>query len=113
MGQVHATQEQLTAMAQRCEDTGQSIATGMAQLLDRIQALSGGGMAGAANNALQGVSVQLNDGLTKIINALDELAGKMSSASQQYGVNDEDAAQQIQAAAAATGDSSVISILRG
>jgi hypothetical protein len=70
-------------------------------------------MAGSANNALQGVSVQLNDGLKKILNALDELAGKMSNASQQYGVNDEDAAQEIRAAAAATGDSSVISILRG
>lgn len=113
MGQVHATQDQLNAMAQRCEDTGQNISTGMAQLLDRIQALSGSGMEGTANNALQGVSVQLNDGLTKIINALDELAGKMSSASKQYGVHDEDAAQEIRAAASATGDSSVVSILRG
>ncbi|MCI4065031.1 WXG100 family type VII secretion target [Micromonospora sp. R77] len=113
MGQVHATQEQLNAMAQRCEDTGQGIARGMAQLLDRIQSLGGAGMAGAANNALQDVSVQLNDGLTKIINALDELAGKMSNASKQYGVHDEDAANEIRAAAASTGDSSVISILRG
>jgi WXG100 family type VII secretion target len=113
MGQVHATQEQLNAMAQRCEDTGQGVATGMAQLLDRIQSLGGGGMAGMANNALQDVSVQLNDGLTKIINALDELAGKMSSASKQYGVHDEDAAQEIRAAAASTGDGNVMSILRG
>jgi WXG100 family type VII secretion target len=113
MGQVHATQEQLTAMAQRCEDTGSNIATGMAQLVDRIQALSGGGMAGTANNALQDVSVQLNDGLTKIINALGELSGKMSNASKEFGANDEEAAQEIRAAAAATGDSSVVSILRG
>jgi WXG100 family type VII secretion target len=113
MGQVHATQDQLNAMAQRCEDTGQGLATGMAQLIDRIQALGGGGMAGSANDALQGVSVQLNDGLTKIINALDELAGKMSSASKQYGVHDDDAAQEIRAAAASTGDSGVMSILRG
>jgi WXG100 family type VII secretion target len=113
MGQVHATQDQLSAMAQRCQDTGQGISTGMAQLLDRIQSLGGGGMAGAANNALQGVSVQLNDGLTKIVNALDELAGKMSNASKQYGVHDEDAAQEIKSAAAATGDGSVMSILRG
>jgi uncharacterized protein YukE len=70
-------------------------------------------MAGMANNALQDVSVQLNDGLTKIINALDELAGKMSSASKQYGVHDEDAAQEIRAAAASTGDGNVMSILRG
>jgi uncharacterized protein YukE len=100
-------------MAQRCEDTGQNIATGMARLLDRIQALSGAGMAGTANNALQDVSVQLNDGLTKIVNALGELSGKMSNASTQFGVNDEEAAQEIRSAAAATGDSSVISILRG
>lgn len=113
MGQVHATQEQLNAMAQRCQDTGQGLAQGMAQLVDRIQSLGGSGMRGSANNALQDVSVQLNDGLSKILNALDELSGKMSSASQQYGVNDEDAAQEIRAAAAATGDSSVMSILRG
>jgi WXG100 family type VII secretion target len=113
MGQVHATQEQLNAMAQRCEDTGQNIATGMARLLDRVQSLGGAGMQGMANNALQEVSVQLNDGLTKIIQALDELAGKMSSASTQYGSHDEDAAREIRAAAAATGDSNVIGILRG
>ena len=113
MGQVHATQEQLNAMAQRCQDTGQGLAQGMAQLVDRIQSLGGSGMRGSANNALQDVSVQLNDGLSKILNALDELSGKMSSASQQYGVNDEDAAQEIRAAAAATGDSSVMSIHRG
>jgi len=111
MGQVHATQEQLNAMAQRCEDTGQNITTGMAQLIDRVQDLGGSGLQGSANNALQGVSVQLNEGLTKIINALDELAGKMSNASKQYGVHDDDAAQEIRAAAAATGDSGVVSIL--
>ena len=110
---MHATQEQLNAMAQRCEETGESIASGMAQLIDRIQALSGGGMAGRANSALQDVSIQLNDGLRQILNALDELAGKMSSASSQYGVNDEDAANEIRQAAAATGDGSVMNILRG
>jgi uncharacterized protein YukE len=110
---VHATQQQLNAMAQKCEETGQSIASGMAQLLDRIQSLSGAGMAGSANAALQDVSIQLNEGLKKILNALDELAGKMSNASSQFGVHDQDAAQEIRAAAAATGDSSVISILSG
>jgi len=113
MGQVHATQDQLNSMAQKCEDTGQNISLGMAQLLEQIQSLGGGGFQGTANNALQDVSAQLNDGLKKIINALDELAGKMSSASKQYGTHDEDAAQEIRAAAASTGDSSVISILRG
>jgi WXG100 family type VII secretion target len=112
LGQVHATQEQLNAMAQRCQDTGAGLKEGMAQLVDRIQSLGGSGMRGSANNALQDVSVQLNDGLTKILTALDELSGKMSNASTQYGVNDEDAAQEIRSAAAA-GDSSVVSILRG
>lgn len=110
---MHATQEQLNAMAQRCQDTGERLATGMAQLLDRIQGLSGGGLSGAANNALQTVSVDLNSGLTTILNALDELSGKISNASSQYGVNDDDAAQEIRAAAETTGNSVVINALRG
>ena len=113
VGQVSATQEQLNAMAQRCQDTGENLATGMAQLLDRIQSLSGAGMSGSANNALQSVSGELNSGLTTILNALDELSGKISNASSQYGVNDEDAAQEIRAAAEMTGNSTVINALRG
>jgi ABC-type transporter Mla subunit MlaD len=113
MGTVHATQQQLNAMASKCEETGESVARGMAQLIETIQNLSGGGMAGRANSALQDVSVQLNDGLTRILRALDELAGKMSDASSKYGVHDEDAAQEIRQAAASTGDTSVMSILRG
>ncbi|SIR64922.1 Proteins of 100 residues with WXG [Micromonospora avicenniae] len=100
-------------MAQRCNDTGESLAQGMAQLIERIQTLGGGGMRGSANNALQDVSVQLNDGLRTIITALDELSGKMTNAATQYGVNDEDAATEIRNAAAETGDTSVMSILRG
>jgi ESAT-6 family protein len=113
IGQVNATQDQLFAMAQRCQDTGQGIAQGMAQLLDRIQTLGGSGLRGSANDALQGASVQLNDGLTTILNALDELSGKISDASTKFGVHDEDAANEIRNAAAATGNSSVINILRG
>jgi uncharacterized protein YukE len=113
MGQVHATQQQLNSMAQKCEETGQSVATGMAQLIQRIEALSGAGMTGRANAALQDVSIQLNDGLKTVLNALDELAGKMSNASSQYGVHDDDAASDIRNAAMATGDGSVMNILRG
>jgi uncharacterized protein YukE len=113
MGQVHATQDQLSAMAMKCEETGQSVAQGMAQLIDRIQGLSGVAMAGTANTALQEVSAQLNEGLKKVLNSLDELAGKMSNASQQFGVHDQDAAQEIRAAAAATGDSLVMNVMRG
>jgi uncharacterized protein YukE len=85
----------------------------MAQLLDRITSLSGTGMAGTANNALQSVSNDLNHGLTTILNALDRLSGKISDASTQYGVQDEDAAREIRTAAEATGNSSVINALRG
>ncbi|GIF37610.1 WXG100 family type VII secretion target [Actinoplanes xinjiangensis] len=113
MGQVHATQEQLNSMATRCSDTGQNISRGMTQLLGQIQGLSGGAFAGTANNALQDVSAQLNDGLAKIMQALDELGGKMSSASQTYGVNDDEAAQAIRGAATGGGDSAVLSALRG
>lgn len=100
-------------MAQKCENTGESIASGMAQLIVRIESLSGAGMAGRANGALQEVSSQLNEGLKRILNALDDLAGKMSSASQQFGVQDQDAANEIRNAAQATGDSGVMGILRG
>ena len=86
LGQVHATQDQLNRMAQRCEDTGQNIATGMARLVDRIQALSGGGLNGTANVALQDVSAQLNDGLTKIINALGELRTMQVDEGKMFGV---------------------------
>lgn len=113
MGQVHATQAQLNNMANKCEQTGQSLATGMARLIDRIEAMNGRSFAGSANSALQGVSAQLNDGLTKILNALDELAGKMSNASKQFGVHDEDAANEIRQAAASVHNGSVASILRG
>jgi WXG100 family type VII secretion target len=113
VGQVHATQDQLNAIAKRCQETGEGLATGMAQLLDRIQALSGGGMSGAANNALQSVSGELNSGLTTVLNALDELSGKISNASSQYGVHDEDAAREIRAAAQATHNTSVINALKG
>lgn len=91
----------------------EDLAQGMARLLDRINDLGGQGMRGTANNALQSVSADLNNGLTKILNALDTLAGKISDASTQYGVNDEDAAQTIRQAAGETGDSAVISALRG
>jgi WXG100 family type VII secretion target len=113
LGEVKASQAQLNAMASKCEETGQSIASGMAQLISRIEALSGTGMAGSANVALQDVSHQLNDGLKTVLNALDDLAGKMSHASSQYGVHDGDAAAEIRAAAQATGDSSITKILSG
>ena len=82
-------------------------------MMDRVQTLGGTGLKGSANVALQDVSVQLNDGLTKILNALDELSGKISDASTKFGVQDEDAAKEIRSAAAATENSGVISVLRG
>ncbi|MEV6306865.1 WXG100 family type VII secretion target [Actinoplanes sp. NPDC051861] len=110
-GQFHATQEQLTAMARRCGETGQTVSSGMNQLMGQIQTLGGGGFQGTANNALQEVSVQLNEGLRKIMSALDELGGKMSTAASAFATNDEDAAQAIRSGAAV--DSSVVNILRG
>jgi WXG100 family type VII secretion target len=100
-------------MAQRCENTGQSLARGMAQLISRIESMNNSSFAGSANTAFQGVSADLNDGLRKILNALDELAGKMSDASTQFGVQDDDAANTIRQAAASVHNGSVSTILRG
>jgi WXG100 family type VII secretion target len=110
---VHATQAQLNQMAQRCQDVRERLATGMAQVLERVTDLSGKGMSGSANSALQGVSHDLNEGLTKVLNALDTLSGQISSASTQFGTQDDDAASTIRNAAASTGDGAVISALRG
>lgn len=113
VGNVHATQAQLNQMATRCQDVRERLATGMAQLLDRVNGLSGSGMSGSANSALQRAGDDLNQGLTKILNALDELSGKISDASTQFGVQDQDAADTINKAAASTGDGAVVSALRG
>jgi WXG100 family type VII secretion target len=113
VGNVHATQDQLNAMAQRCQDVRERLATGMAQVLDRVTDLGGSGMSGSANSALQSVSADLNAGLTRVLNALDDISGKISNASTQFGVQDEDAASTIRNAAAETGDGAVISALRG
>lgn len=113
VGNVHATQAQLNQMAQRCQDVRERLATGMAQLLDRVTDLSGTGMSGSANSALQSVSADLNNGLTKILNALDELSGKISNASSEFGVQDEDAASTIRNAAGDTANTAVITALRG
>ncbi|MFC7533454.1 WXG100 family type VII secretion target [Actinoplanes sp. GCM10030250] len=112
-GQLHATQEQLNTMAQRCGETGQTVSSGTNRLMGQIQSLSGAGFQGTANNALQDVSVQLNEGLRKIMSALDELGGKMSSAASTFGANDDEAAQSIRAGAAPGLDQSVVNILRG
>jgi WXG100 family type VII secretion target len=114
MGTVQLSEQQLYQMAQRCEDTRASIAQGMSQLMGEIESLSAGAFRGAASGALVGVSHELNEGLTNVLNALDELAGKMSSASQQFGVRDDDAANTIRAAGAAGGtDSTAAQVLRG
>jgi WXG100 family type VII secretion target len=113
LGQVHATQPQLNSMAQKCEQTGQSLSSGMAKLINQIESMNNRAFAGAANSAFQDVSSQLNEGLRTILNALDELAGKMSNASKQFGVQDDDAANTIRQAASSVHSGSVSSILRG
>jgi WXG100 family type VII secretion target len=110
---LNASQPDLDRMAKECEQTGQSLAQGMADLISRIEALQGTGMKGATYNALVSVSGDLDDGLRKILQALNELAGKMSDAALKYGSHDTDAAQEIRSIAAGSGNSDVVSLLRG
>lgn len=110
IGQVTATQAQLNTMAQKCQETRESIAQGMANLIQRIEAIT---MRGSANNALQEKSGQLNQGLRTVMDALDELSGKISNASTQYGVRDEEAAQDLRSIAGESGSTSVTTALRG
>ena len=109
---LSADQVSLNATAQKCETTGQSLAQGMAQLIAKIEDLGGGGMAGSTYGALSSVSGQLDDGLKKILQALNDLAGKMSDAALKYGSHDSDAAQEINSVAAGVGGD-VAGLLRG
>lgn len=113
LGNVHVTQEQLTTMATRCTTTAENISTNLTNLIDRIQALSGSGMSGQANVALQNSSAQLNGGLRKVIGALNGLAEQISSANVRLGAQDEEAAQMINNTVAGVGDQSVAQVLRG
>jgi WXG100 family type VII secretion target len=109
VGTVDANAETVNRVASMCENTAQSLAEGMSQLMNQVDQLGGGGMNGQAYQAFAGVSGDLNRNLTTILNALDELAGKMSNASSQYGVHDGDAARTI--TNAASGDAATL--LRG
>jgi WXG100 family type VII secretion target len=113
IGSVHLSEAQLTQLAQRCEDTGASIASGMSQLMAQIDSLNAGAFQGVARDAFQGATYQLNDGLTTILRALDTLAGKMSNASTQFGVHDGDAAADITRAAQANHDTTAMQVMRG
>src|SRR4051812_5933962 len=95
MGAVHATQDQMTTMAHRCDETAANLTRGMAQLVAGIQGLSGTGLQGQANNALQNTTQHLDHGMRTIVAALTELAGKMTNASNQFGGHDEDVASRI------------------
>jgi ESAT-6 family protein len=112
IGTVQVDQAVLDHMSTMCIDTGQSLARGMAQVIDRVETLGGGGMAGTAYHALVGVSGQLDDGMRTILTALYDLAGKISNASQQYGVNDTQASTDLTKAASSFGGA-VTSILHG
>jgi|GEM_PF-1673523 len=83
-------------MARRCEETGASLSQGMSSLVGAIESMPG---AGAARNALNAQSTHLQDGLTKILQALDELAGKIDRGAAHYGSRDEDDAADINKAA--------------
>lgn len=83
-------------MARRCEETGASLAQGMSQLIQRIESMPG---AGAAHSALQTQSMHLHDGLTTILRALDELAGKIDAGAAHFGNRDSDDAADINKAA--------------
>ena len=100
-------------MVDQITTTRQSIADGAARLMEEIENLGGAGMAGTANGALQGTSgALLNDGLTKVLSALDQLGDFLTGASQSSQSRDEEAAADIaKAANAHGGHGSIASVL--
>jgi uncharacterized protein YukE len=103
-GDFKLSPDQLQRVTSQCQGTGDSLSRGMANLISEISSMPG---AGAAYQALQTQSANLDEGMRKILRALDELADKMGAASvdfsnddQQFGDNITRAAQSVQGGSA-------------
>lgn len=101
----------MVAQAQQCDRISEDLVARMKTLVGQIEGLSGTGLAGMADKALQGSSQRLHQGMLQITQALGELAGKMRNAAGELSTNDSDVARTIDTAADLGG--TVITSLRG
>ncbi|WP_238005619.1 WXG100 family type VII secretion target [Dactylosporangium sp. AC04546] len=111
MAGLVAGPEQMVAQAQQCDRISEELVARMTSLVGQIEGLSGVGMAGLADKALQGSSQRLHQGMVQITQALGELAGKMRNAANQLSTDDSDVARTIDTAGDLGG--TVITSLRG
>ena len=97
-GRLNAGESAIHQMATRCRDLASSLQTGMSQLITQVEDLSGVSLNGSANVALQGVSAELDDGMRKILQALNNLGDNMDRNANLYAQQDADHASQLKSA---------------
>lgn len=83
---------------QRAGEANNAISGHMSRTLGEIQGLSGSGLSGAANAALQQASVDIDQGFRKVLGALEDMAGQLRSALNRIESQDQSAATAISSA---------------
>jgi WXG100 family type VII secretion target len=105
----------LSDAANKATQAGESITLNLTRLLNEIESQAGS-FQGGAGTSFQSVSQELGGQLRNILEALNEMAGNVSSANQLFGSTDADAAEEIKQVVneyLPGADSSVVNALRG
>ena len=109
-GDFNLSPDQLQRVQSQCQGTGDSLSRGMQSLIGEISGMPG---AGAAYQALQTQSVNLDEGMRKILRALDNLAEKMGAANVDFSHTDQEFGDNITRAAQSAQGGSAYSALSG
>jgi ESAT-6 family protein len=100
-------------MVSRAGEARAAISRRMSQTMGEIQGLSGAGLSGAANAALQEAAVQIEQGFGKVLGALDDLSSQLSGALRQISDRDDSAGSDIRTATQSIGDTPITNALTG
>ncbi len=98
-------------MVSRAGEAKGAIHRRMGQTIAEIQGLSGPALSGSANAALQEAAVQIEQGFSKMLTALDDLSNQLTNALSRLGQRDEAAGADIRAVTQSIGDTSITDAL--
>ena len=95
---------EMQAAAKKAKDNGAEIASGMARLMRELEALPGG-FKGAAAIEFGKAQATMQASLTKIVDALNDVAEGIETAGRDFDASDQESASEVQKA--------VSNVLRG
>jgi WXG100 family type VII secretion target len=93
-GKTHVTPEMLNNAAQVATQAGEDITLNLTRLLNEIEQQAAT-FKGQAGSSFQQVSSDLGRELRSLLDALNEMAGNVTSSSQVFGSTDADASNEI------------------